>query len=212
VGDGSHAFWRRTRRLQLLLVLAERPNVLLLDEPTNDLDLDTLRCLEDFLEDWPGALVVVSHDRAFLERSVVDLLALDGRGGTAPVAGGVPAWVAAATAGALGSAGSGGRGAMAGRSALGHSSTGSRLPAGPASSRSGTGRRSPSTLRRLLLDSERQLKQLERRRGHLVGLMAGSSADHEALARIGSALAALQGEMDEIEDRWLALAEEAEEA
>ena len=44
------------RRLQLLLVLAGRPNVLFLDEPTNDLDLDTLRILEDFLDDWPGRL------------------------------------------------------------------------------------------------------------------------------------------------------------
>ena len=72
------------RRLQLLLTLAQKPNVLLLDEPTNDLDLDTLRVLEDFLDDWPGALVVVSHDRAFLERTVTDVLVLDGDGHGGP--------------------------------------------------------------------------------------------------------------------------------
>ncbi len=69
------------RRLQLLLVIAGRPNVLFLDEPTNDLDLDTLRILEDFLEEWPGALVVVSHDRTFLERTT-DRLVSVGPGGS----------------------------------------------------------------------------------------------------------------------------------
>ncbi len=56
------------RRLQLLLILLDQPNVLVLDEPTNDLDTDMLAALEDVLDSWPGTLLVVSHDRYFLER------------------------------------------------------------------------------------------------------------------------------------------------
>ncbi len=56
------------RRLQLLLILLGQPNVLILDEPTNDLDTDMLTALEDLLDTWPGTLIVVSHDRYFLER------------------------------------------------------------------------------------------------------------------------------------------------
>ncbi len=82
------------RRLQLLLTLIEQPNVLLLDEPTNDLDLDTLRALEDFLDDWPGIVVAVSHDRVFLDRTVGEVLALDGDGRAAVVRGGVAGWLA----------------------------------------------------------------------------------------------------------------------
>jgi ABC transport system ATP-binding/permease protein len=56
------------RRLQLLLILLEQPNVLILDEPTNDLDTDMLAAMEDLLDSWPGTMIVVSHDRYFLER------------------------------------------------------------------------------------------------------------------------------------------------
>ena len=68
------------RRFQLLMLLLSEPNVLLLDEPTNDLDIDTLNVLEDFLDGWPGTLVVVSHDRYFLERVTDSVWALLGDG------------------------------------------------------------------------------------------------------------------------------------
>jgi ABC-type multidrug transport system ATPase subunit len=56
------------RRLQLMLILLDEPNVLILDEPTNDLDTDMLVAMEDLLDTWPGTLIVVSHDRYLLER------------------------------------------------------------------------------------------------------------------------------------------------
>jgi len=68
------------RRLQLLKVLARQPNVLLLDEPTNDLDLGSIAALEEFLADFKGVLVVVSHDRYFLDQVCNRFLVLDGRG------------------------------------------------------------------------------------------------------------------------------------
>jgi len=68
------------RRLQLLRVLTEAPNVLLLDEPTNDLDIATLGVLEDYLDDFPGVVFVVSHDRYFLDRTVDRLLVFEGDG------------------------------------------------------------------------------------------------------------------------------------
>ncbi len=68
------------RRFQLLKLLLAEPNVLLLDEPTNDLDIDTLNVLEDFLDGWPGTLIVVSHDRYFLERVTDSVWALMGDG------------------------------------------------------------------------------------------------------------------------------------
>ncbi|MFT9596641.1 ABC-F family ATP-binding cassette domain-containing protein, partial [Mesobacillus sp.] len=70
------------RRLYLLKLLMEEPNVLLLDEPTNDLDTQTLTVLEDYLEDFPGVVISVSHDRYFLDKVVDLLLVLEGNGQT----------------------------------------------------------------------------------------------------------------------------------
>ncbi len=68
------------RRVQMLRVLVGEPNVLFMDEPTNDLDVDTLTELEDLLDGWPGSMLVVSHDRYFLERVTDHVVALLGDG------------------------------------------------------------------------------------------------------------------------------------
>ena len=69
------------RRLFLLRILISAPNVLILDEPTNDLDVQTLAVLEDYLEDFNGCVIVVSHDRYFLDRTVDRIFALEEGGG-----------------------------------------------------------------------------------------------------------------------------------
>jgi ATP-binding cassette subfamily F protein uup len=68
------------KRLALLRVLMEAPNVLLFDEPTNDLDIQTLSVLEDYLDGFPGAVIVISHDRYFLDRVVHRIFSLEGNG------------------------------------------------------------------------------------------------------------------------------------
>jgi len=68
------------RRLQLLRVLVERPNFLILDEPTNDLDIQTLNVLEDFLESFPACVIIVSHDRYFMDRLTDRLFVFEGNG------------------------------------------------------------------------------------------------------------------------------------
>ena len=86
------------RRLQLLRLLLGEPNVLLLDEPTNDLDIETLNVVEDFLDGWPGTLVVISHDRYFLERVCDTTWALLGDGSLVLLPGGVDEYLRRRTA------------------------------------------------------------------------------------------------------------------
>ena len=83
VGDLSGG---ERRRLQLLRLLMDEPNVLFLDEPTNDLDIETLTQLEDLLDGWPGSMVVICHDRYFVERTTDRVFALLGDGSAADAA------------------------------------------------------------------------------------------------------------------------------
>ena len=182
------------RRLQLLLTLIEQPNVLLLDEPTNDLDLDTLRALEEYLDDWPGIVVVVSHDRVFLDRTVNEVLALDGNGNAEIVRGGVAGWLAM-------------------RANKPKSQNAPQLRStttAPSVKPKTKPAKSASTLIRLVAQAEKSLAQANEKQSKLLAELALAKGDHAALAKVSEELAAAQAVVATAEENWIALAAEAE--
>ena len=212
------------RRLQLLLTLAERPNVLLLDEPTNDLDLDTLRQLEDFLEEWPGALVVVSHDRAFLERTVADVIVLDGAGTASRRPGGYAAYederrAARGSGRRLSATGASTGSATGSATGASHGADSAAGSGGSAGGSSGAGvsatkpQRSASTVRHQLTKAEKALAAAQKRAAVLNDQLvaAAESGDHVALASLGTELESAEQVVASKEEAWLELAGEAED-
>ena len=178
------------RRLQLVMVLAAKPNLLVLDEPTNDLDLDTLRALEGFLDDWPGALVVASHDRTFLDRTVDHVLAIDQGGSVRRVAGGVQGWLAERAQVAPGTAAKPASAKQADRTERAQARTVSKY-----------------TIGRQLRDAEQAMSKLQRQVDRLHEQLL-TTTDHTAMAALGAELAAAQAELTAIEENWLELAEQ----
>jgi ABC transport system ATP-binding/permease protein len=188
------------RRLQLLLVLAAQPNVLLLDEPTNDLDLDTLRALEDFLDDWPGSLIAVSHDRAFLDRATEQVIAFDGHGRVDMIRGGVGGWLAS-------------RRSASPASSNAPSRVGGPKAAAPASAPSAprrTSTTSPSTYRRMLAAAEKDLANASKKRDAAEAALNGAARDE--ISRLSVALAEAAAAASVAEERWLEVAADAEAA
>jgi ATP-binding cassette subfamily F protein uup len=211
VGDLSGG---ERRRLQLLRLLMGEPNVLLLDEPTNDLDIETLTELEDLLDGWPGTLVVVSHDRYFLERVTDHVVALLGDGGLSLLPGGVEEFLArraASSARPAAGRSAAGRSAAgrsaAGRSAAGRTSAGGRAAVStpePGRARTGTGQewRARKELDRL----ERRLDKLAERQAELHRELAAHAADYEKLLELGDEVKAIEAERAQVEEEWLLLA------
>jgi ATP-binding cassette subfamily F protein uup len=182
------------RRVQMLRLLMDEPNVVLLDEPTNDLDIETLTEFEDLLDDWPGTLVVVSHDRYFLERVTEHVVALLGDGKLVFLGGGVEEYLARVRAA---------RAAPAGRGVRG-------LP-GPATARpeaASTSAGQERTVRKELQRLERQLERLSAREAELTEQLAANATDYEKLTALGAELRSAQAERSGAEDRWLTLAAE----
>ncbi len=180
------------RRLQLLRLLMDGPNVLLLDEPTNDLDVETLNAVEDLLDGWAGTLVVVSHDRYFLERVCDRTVGLLGDGAVRDLPGGVDEYLRL-------------RAAADGEPA---SSVGAAAVPGAAASDAAAARAARKDLARI----ERRLGRLAEQTSALHARLAAEATDHVRVAELDRQLRALAGETAALEEDWLAAADAAERA
>ena len=187
VGDLSGG---ERRRLQLLRLLMDEPNVLLLDEPTNDLDIDTLTALEDLLDGWAGSLLVVSHDRYFLERVCDRTVAVLGDGTLKELPGGVDEYLARR------------------QEQLARPTTG---PASDTESEDDAQAvPSAADVRQARKDLARIDRQLERIRGEearLHAALAEHATDFAKVAELDARLRELAAERDRLEEQWLELAE-----
>jgi ABC transport system ATP-binding/permease protein len=201
------------RRLYLLRQLIEQPNLLLLDEPTNDLDIQTLGVLEDYLDEFAGAVVTVSHDRYFLDRVVQRTLAFAGDGTIVEYPGGYSTYLAHRPnprrddpAGRLTNS-SQGKGA-----ARQHAAAGAGSQAGSGATHGGQA--APAAPRRLSSKERRELEQLEARIGELEGQrdtlaarLNGAGTDYTRYAALAAELAALEAQIEAAFTRWAELSE-----
>jgi ATP-binding cassette subfamily F protein uup len=189
VGDLSGG---ERRRLQLLRLLMGEPNVLLLDEPTNDLDIDTLTALEDLLDSFAGTVLVVSHDRYFVDRVCDSVVALMGDGSLAALPGGVEEYLARRAAGEAQLPGSPAR------------------PTGVAPPVSGPSAAEVRTARKEAARLERRLEKLAAEEERLHAELAEAATDYETVADLDARLRKLLAEKDQVESDWLTAAETAE--
>jgi ATP-binding cassette subfamily F protein uup len=180
------------RRLALMRLMMEGPNVLLLDEPTNDLDIDTLTALEDLLDGWPGTLVIVSHDRYFVERVCDDVYALTAAGGLRHLPGGIEQYVEQLHAGGERDATDTPQTARA--SQRQSASPGAELRAA---------RKEAQRFERELARLEREIERSGERETALHEQMAEHATNHSRLAELQSELELLLAEREALETTWL---------
>ena len=211
------------RRMQLLLILLDEPNVLIMDEPGNDLDTDMLAVMEDLLDTWPGTLIVVSHDRYLLERVTDQQFALIG-GKVRHLPGGVQDYLdmvedikngKGLPEDRAGFAGTGGSSAK--RGAQGKGSAAESLPQST-SSEGAQDSVEPKLSGKAFHEAskrvnaiERKLAKLEEQKSDLEAQMASHDpSDYEGLNKLNEQLTAVNSESDDLEAEWLELSEQLE--
>ena len=179
------------RRLYLLRVLMSAPNLLMLDEPTNDLDIQTLVRLEEYLDSFAGCLVVVSHDRYFLDRTVESIFRFEGNGRIKEHPGNYSAFLAAREGEAPETI---------------EASAGIPRPASSTGTSDGP-RKLSYKERREFEELEKRIAHTEARKAELERLLAASSSDFVAVESAYIELQSLNRELEKDVDRWAALAE-----
>lgn len=185
VGDLSGG---ERRRLQILRLLMDEPNVLFLDEPTNDLDIETLTQLEDLLDGWPGSMVVISHDRYFIERTTDRVYALLGDKALRMLPRGLDEYLE--------------RRQRVIEAAL---PAAAPAPASAPAKSAGDARAAKKELQKI----ERRLDRISDQEAKLHASIADQATDFAAVAKLDAELRELAGEREELELRWLELAEDA---
>jgi ABC transport system ATP-binding/permease protein len=175
------------RRLQILRVLLDEPNVLLLDEPTNDLDIETLTVIEDYLDRWPGTLLVVTHDRYFLERVCDVSYALTGNGSCVLLPGGVDQYLKSRRKPPLD---------------ISPAKTSTKSQSATSSA---TSRQAKKDLARL----EQQIARLDRQLASLHEQMVTAAGDYQRLTELQREMELISASKDELELAWLEAADVA---
>ncbi|MFC6353356.1 ABC-F family ATP-binding cassette domain-containing protein [Rothia nasimurium] len=183
------------RRLQLLLILLDEPNVLILDEPSNDLDTDMLAAMEDLLDTWPGTLLVVSHDRYLMERVTDQQYALV-NGTFRHLPGGVDEYLQLSASAA----------AAPSTKAVDSSPLGKQdADSSSAAKASGAEIRAAQ---KEINQIDRKLAKLADQKAKLDEKMASHEhSDYEGLAALSAEQQGIQDEIDELEMRWMELSE-----
>lgn len=177
------------RRLYLLTVLMENPNFLILDEPTNDLDIITLNVLEDFLLDFPGCVLIVSHDRYFMDKLVDHLFIFEGNGNIRDFNGNYQEYRELKQE----------EDADERRRNAQDKKQDTPAP----KPQSGLSQEHRKEMNRL----EKELKRIEERKAAIHGQFSTGELDPPAIEKLGKELAELQDALDEKEMRWLELSE-----
>ncbi|WP_434590706.1 ABC-F family ATP-binding cassette domain-containing protein [Streptomyces sp. A5-4] len=188
------------RRLQILRLLMDEPNVLFLDEPTNDLDIETLTQLEDVLDTWPGSLIVISHDRFFIERTTDKVYALMGDATLRNLPRGLDEYLER-------------RRQMIESAVYAPSAASANSSAGSSASVTAPARKKAASDARAankeMQKLERQMEKLSDKETKLHGQIADNATDFEKVALLDAELRDLATTRDELETRWMELAEDA---